>query len=190
MSERDKKILYIETGILLITIPLALIGWHRFFKLANEFIDYEQRQQEYYKNNDSEKELLLKYAELKKELDTRDNMSSKYAEVINNVKSKKLLNENADDDEYLIVTLALTTCQHCKNFKPTAKEFASSINYKYYWINLDKLDTDVKKELTGLFDEYRGTPYTAVIHAGKIAGSISGNTTLEDLTSRMNEIIK
>ena len=190
MSEKDKKILYIETGILLITIPLALIGWFRFFRLANEFIEYEQRQQEFYKNNDSEKELLLKYAELKKELDTRDNISSKYAEAINNVKNKKLLNEKADDDEYLIVTLASTTCSHCKDFKPKAKEYASSINYKYYWIDLDKLDADTKKELTGLFDEYRGTPYTAVIHAGKIAGSISGNTTLDDLISRMNEITK
>lgn len=98
-------------------------------------------------------------------------------------KEETYLIENATADEFVsaikedkpvIVTLAQTTCGHCTNFKPTAKEFAKKYDIDFYWIEVDLLGEEDYYKVTGYFDDFSGTPYTAVLQKGKIVGKVQG----------------
>jgi len=98
--------------------------------------------------------------------------------------------KEAEKDEYTIVTLAQTTCSHCINFKPTARKFTEKYDINYYWIEVDLITSQEEYDaITELFEDFTGTPYTAVLKKGEVAGKVTGGAVeLSSLVSQVQEI--
>ena len=195
MNKKQKKILLLESIILIITLPIAIAGWYKFFKLAHEFIAYEQKQQLAYTEEDLDENLKKRIEEYKEGNQGKDTEDDKKEEIviptglIETLDVEELFRQ-IDSEEYLIVTFAQEWCGHCKAFKPTATEFAKEIEYKYYWVELNLLDKEDKDAILNRFSELKGTPYTAITSYGKLVGSVEGEASLGNLIERINEVTK
>lgn len=83
--------------------------------------------------------------------------------------------EKIKEDKPTIVTLAQTTCGHCKTFKPRAQNFAKNYDIDYYWFETDLITEQSEYDaISTLFDDFTGTPYTAVLKNGKVIGKVQG----------------
>lgn len=98
--------------------------------------------------------------------------------------------KDAKEDKYTIVTLAQTTCGHCTNFKPTAKKLAEKYDVDYYWIEVDLIQDEADyNAISELFEDFTGTPYTAVLKKGKVAGKVTGGAVdFSNLVSQLEKI--
>ena len=118
MNEKQKKVLIFESIVLMITLPIAIAGWYKFFKLANEFMVYEQKRQIAYSNDNTDRELYEKYMNTQNDNQEEEENTEEgtLTRLIKSIEPKESLN-NSKGTEYLIVTLASSTCSHCETFK-------------------------------------------------------------------------
>lgn len=98
--------------------------------------------------------------------------------------------KGASEDKYTVVTLAQTTCSHCISFKPTAKKFAEKYDIDYYWIEVDLITAEEDyNTIMELFEDFSGTPYTAVLKNGEVAGKVTGGAVeYSSLVSQIEKI--
>lgn len=181
MSRKDKNIIIVELVIIAVILPIAIMGWVKFFRLANEFIEYENKI-----NNNiisyNDPILIEKIQEnkeskeAKKELIVTDDVSKIFSEI------KK--------DNYVIVTFAQSTCSACSRFKPSAIEYAKESIYDYYWIDIDLLEEDDFNKIVNKYSNLKYTPYTVLMKKNKIIWENEGAININSLKTQIEDLTK
>ena len=101
--------------------------------------------------------------------------------------------EKIESQEPFIFIVERTTCSHCQNFMPIAKEFALKYNIPIYYIDTDKFEGD---EFTSLqksntfFKKKKdnwGTPTTMILVGSDAIDFYEGETNLEGLQEFLEE---
>jgi len=117
-----------------------------------------------------------------------------YLSIINNNK-KEYFNEldlddvieKVDNKETFVLLLSQTTCSHCMAYKPKLQEVANKYEIMVFYLEVDLLSDDEKKELKKYFS-YEGTPTTIFVINGEektAANRINGEATQTKIISKL-----
>lgn len=104
------------------------------------------------------------------------------------LKSNEVI-EKIKNKEDFILCVAQTTCSHCEMYKPKLKKIANKYNILIYYINIDKLNKQEKKE----FNKYiytEGTPVTILFKNGEektTANRIQGNAPTKKIEKELKK---
>lgn len=85
--------------------------------------------------------------------------------------------EAVDTKDFAITVIGLTTCSHCKNYKPVISSIAEQYSLSLYWFDIDALSNQNASILSGTYDftEYDGSsPYTAITSKGEVVDQTVG----------------
>ena len=103
--------------------------------------------------------------------------------------------EEAPASDFAITIIALSYCDHCKEFNPIITEVAKEYSIPIYWFEYDLLDAEGQNTLVSTFDftEYEGaSPYMAITKKNEVVaqnvGKLGKEATIEFL--KTNNIIK
>ena len=77
------------------------------------------------------------------------------------------IQEKIDNKEDFIIILSQTTCSHCAEYKPTAKQVAKKNNIVIYYMDYDKYKKEIQKKILSDFKFDGGTPTTFFYKEGK-----------------------
>ena len=104
-------------------------------------------------------------------------MEVKYNEVIDMIKNK----------EDFVLLISQTTCSHCKNYKPKLEDVANEYKIKMYYIQVDLLTKEEKKEFES-YVSFSSTPATLFIKDGEektVANRINGDASISKIKSKL-----
>lgn len=93
----------------------------------------------------------------------------------------------SEKDEYTIVTLAQTTCSHCVAFKPYVQKFVEKYDVNWYWIEVNLLEEKDYNIIGETFEDFTGTPYTAIMKKGKILNTINGEVEYKKIAGYLED---
>lgn len=94
--------------------------------------------------------------------------------------------EKLDNKEDFVLVLSQTTCSHCASYKPKVEEVANEYKIKLYYIEVDLLSADEKKEFVTHIN-FSSTPSTAFILNGEektSANRINGDASKEKIINK------
>lgn len=99
----------------------------------------------------------------------------------------------AKQDKLTVLTLGQTTCGHCINFRPVAEKFAKTYDIEWYWIDVDsgaaiQLTDDEKALIQAQFEDFAGTPYTAIMKNGKLMDVINGEAEYDEVVKTIKKV--
>lgn len=102
------------------------------------------------------------------------------------VVSLEKANQIKNESENAMIIIGQKGCIHCENFKPIAREYAKSVNTKFYYVDLQA------SENVGKIEQYTdfkvdGTPTTFYTQKGKVLFSASGERNRQGLEADINE---
>lgn len=104
------------------------------------------------------------------------------------LKNKEVI-EKIKNKEDFVLCVAQTTCSHCELYKPKLKKVANKHDIEIYYINVDKLTKEEKKE----FSKYiytEGTPVTIFFKKGEeetTANRIQGNASSKKIEDTLKK---
>lgn len=111
-----------------------------------------------------------------------DNISSETAEAVENEiqgTAESVENEiKAGND--VAVFIGSETCIHCKNFRPTMREYTKNNSKTFYYIDLNEGD-NLKFASDSSYLKVEGTPTVKFFRDGKLVSEFSGEKSYEDL---------
>ena len=110
---------------------------------------------------------------------------------------KFTVNRSIDDwlrdtkkEEYVVTTIAQTTCSACKAFKPGMESIYSKDKFNLYWYEVDILDNSIYKTLTETYElegYQNATPYTFITYNGEFVDYRSGAFEEKELRKFLEE---
>ena len=95
--------------------------------------------------------------------------------------------EKINNKEDFVLVLSQTTCTHCASYKPKIKEVAKEYKVNIYYMEVDLLDADEKKEFTS-YVSFSSTPATVFINKGSektAANRINGDASKEKIVKKL-----
>lgn len=81
------------------------------------------------------------------------------------------------EQEYAITVIALSTCEHCANYKPVITAIATEHSIPLYWFEVDLYGDEASELIKTTFDfsEYTVySPYTAITNYGEVVAQTTG----------------
>jgi len=98
--------------------------------------------------------------------------------------------EKIDNKEDLVLILSQSTCSHCADYKPKAKQVAENYNINIYYLDYDIANED-KNEILKYFNFDGSTPTTLFYKKGKeisIMERISGDVEKKVLIDKLKKL--
>lgn len=95
--------------------------------------------------------------------------------------------EKIENKEDFVLVLSQTTCSHCASYKPKVEEVANEYKVNLYYIEVDLLSADEKKEFVTHVN-FSSTPSTVFILDGyekTSANRINGDASKEKLIHKL-----
>ena len=118
--------------------------------------------------------------------------------VADNVLSKSYFNEisykeiikKMDNKDNFVLCISQTTCSHCQSYKPKLNKVANKYQIEAYYIDVDLLTDEEKKELSKYVSISGGTPSTVFIKEGTektAANRINGDVSTDKIIRKLEQ---
>ena len=95
--------------------------------------------------------------------------------------------EKIENKEDFVLVLSQTTCSHCASYKPKVEEVANEHKINLYYIEVDLLNAEEKKEFVSHIN-FSATPSTVFISGGyekTSANRINGDASKEKIIKKL-----
>lgn len=103
-----------------------------------------------------------------------------YQEVINKIENK----------EDFVLCISQTTCTHCQSYKPKLEKVANKYQINIYYIDVDLLTEEERKQFNKYVNISGGTPSTVFIKEGTektAANRINGDVSTEKIIKKLKQ---
>lgn len=95
-----------------------------------------------------------------------------------------------DNKESFVLCISQTTCNHCQSYKPKLEKVANKYKVNIYYIDVDLLNEEEKKELNKYISISGGTPSTVFIKEGSektAASRINGDVSTTKIVQKLEQ---
>lgn len=116
-----------------------------------------------------------------------DKMLSK--NYFNEITFNEIITKMNEKDSF-VLCISQTTCNHCQSYKPKLEKVANKYNVNIYYIDVDLLTEEEKKELTKYVSISGGTPSTIFIKNGTektAANRINGDVSTTKIIQKLKQ---
>jgi len=107
----------------------------------------------------------------------------------NEISYQEVITKMNNKDSF-VLCISQTTCSHCQSYKPKLKKVANKYQVESYYIDVDLLTAEEKKELSKYVSISGGTPSTVFIKEGTektAANRINGDVSTSKIEKKLKQ---